>query len=185
MTTLYRPRQQEVIFLGGPDRCGKTNIGRQLSILSGIPLFKPKEEHEVYLNNKDHFVQTLRWADPRVADFVGQTGQSVIFDRGYPCEWVYSRVFGRETDERALAKLDCLWKSLGAKIIVCNRSSFRGIVDDIDPGIDEGVLMKIQAEYDNFIEWTSCDVLKLNVDDENLDREIAEIAEFLGWEKYT
>lgn len=166
---------QRVIFLCGPDMCGKTQIAKRLSDELCVPYFKASSEHSVYLDNKTQFVNQLRYADPRVADLLQQTGHSVIFDRGYPCEWVYSSVFKRQTDLEALRLLDEAYAAMNALIVICVRSTYDNIVDDLDPNIDSQKLEEISSAYMRFATWTKCDTLILNVDDENLEREVVAI----------
>jgi hypothetical protein len=60
------------------------------------------------------------------------------------------------------------------------RSSYLGRHDDDSSGmIDDKKMEETDRLYRKFFEWTECDVLILNVDDENLDREIDEITQFL------
>lgn len=170
---------QQVIMLVGPDRCGKTEIAKELSKRTGISRFKASTEHDTYFNGLSGFLNQLLYADPRAFDLAKQIGFSMIMDRAYPCEKVYSKVFNRETDEKVLDIMDKRWASLGTKIIICYRSSYKGIVDDLDSNIDETVLQKLSDEYLQFSLWTNCEVKLLNVDDENLDREVTEIMNWL------
>lgn len=172
--------EQTIIILCGPDMCGKTNIGKELSHQFNVPYFKAKNEHETYLKQKDYFLQQLLHADPRVVDLLTQTGQSLIMDRGYPCEYVYSKVMGRKTDFQMIEKLDEAFAAINTWIIVCHRSSYNGIVDDIDSNINEAMLNKIDNEYKSFMKLTKCKKMLLNVDDENLEREVNDILFMLG-----
>lgn len=170
--------KQRIIAVVGPDMCGKTEIAKELAKKLKLPYFKAASEHETYLRHPDRFIQQLRYSDVRLTDFLKQTGYSVIMDRAWPCERVYASVLDRETDEAVLRKIDDEMSYLGAKIVVCHRSSYDGIVDDIDSKLDSRMLEKIDNAYKGFTIWTKCSTLLLNVDDEDLDREIADI---LGW----
>lgn len=179
---------QRVVFFVGADMCGKTEIARELSWRIDVPYFKASSEFTTFLNSRgrqgppqnDRFLNQLLHADPRVFDLLKQTGHSVIFDRGFPCEWVYSSVLGRKTDINAIVSLDECWASLGACIIFCNRSSYAGITDDADPTIGAEILQKLHDKYVEFGKWTRCRFMSLNVDDENLQREIGDITKFLA-----
>lgn len=173
--------KQTIIAVVGPDMCGKTEITKALSRVLGIPRFKASSEHDTYLNHQDRFINQLRYADTRMVDFLKQTRCSVIMDRAWPCEWAYSRVFQRETDRQVLSQVDEAMAELGAKIIICSRSSYAGIVDDIDPTTKEARLKSLDLEYRAFEGWTLCDVHILHVDDENLQREVTEILRFMGY----
>jgi shikimate kinase len=168
--------KQTVIFLVGSDRVGKSEIGKELSKRLKIPYFKAKSEHSSYLNKSSDFLMQLEHADPRIVDFVKQTKSSVIFDRGFPCEDVYSTVFDRETNREMLQYLDEEWSKMNALIVICRRSSYEGIVDDLDPeNLNSEMLQKIDAAYVEFSRRTKCHTIMLNVDDEDLDREISDI----------
>lgn len=171
--------KQQIIAFVGPDMVGKTQISKALAKELNLPYFKASSEHETYLKNQDKFIHQLRYADTRMLDFLKQTKHSVVFDRAWPCEKVYAEIFNRETDERVLSKIDEGMATLGAQVIVCHRSSYKGIVDDIDPTTTEERLQKLDDAYLAFTTWTKCNTLVLNVDDENLNRELTDILNWL------
>lgn len=168
--------KQKIILCGGPDRCGKTNILQELSNRTLIPYFKAKDEHKNFLYSQNNFINELRFADPRTIDFLSQTGYSVLVDRAYMCEWVYSRFFNRKTDEKMLSYIDEEYSKLGAQILICTRKSFVGIQDDLNPKIDQYALEKISNLYNRFMYWTKCKTFKIYVDNENLNQQIIEIS---------
>jgi group I intron endonuclease len=173
-------QKQLVLFVVGPDGCGKSNIIAALKKELQIESFKASDEHATFLSHKqEKFLNDLRFADPRIEDFIYQTGVSVIFDRGYPCEKVYSEFYGRETDHRMLRFIDERYSRINAKILICTRSSYEGRVDNLDSRLDGSALQKIDSLYRDFVTWTKCKTLLLNVDDENLEREISDIKRFL------
>lgn len=177
--------KQHVVIFCGADRCGKTNIAKEIERRTDISYFKASDEHSSYLSSKvtkrETFLNQLRYADPRVFDILKQTGHSILFDRGYPCERVYSEVMQRETDPMMLAHMDEMWASMGTKIVLCYRSSYDGIVDDLDANITAPVLQRLTEKYFEFAALTKCEVLKLNVDDEDLEREVAEVLQFMDY----
>ena len=179
-TQLDNVTNQVVLLCGGPDRCGKTNILRELESRIRIPYFKSSDEHENFVSSQEKFLNELCYADPRMHDLLYQTGISVLIDRAYMCEWVYSQFFKRKTDMPMLRIMDNKYAKLGAKILICTRKSFRGIKDDIDPSLDEVALQKISDLYMDFIKWTKCQTYTLYVDDEDLEREVSEILNFLS-----
>ena len=100
-------------------------------------------------------------------------------DRNYASEWVYSRHFGRATNEQALRKVDEKFAEAGGKIVICRRKSYKGIRDDLHSYIDSHELEGLDSLYQAFEKWTKCEVLTVWVDDENLERETLEIREWL------
>lgn len=168
-----------IVFLVGPDMTGKSQIGHELSKRLSIPYYKASTEHAGFLKNQDRFINDIRYSCPARLDLLKQIGSGVIYDRGYPCEWVYSRIYSRTTDESAIRYLDDEYSRLGATIVLCTRSSFKGIVDDLDERLNEEKLQRISDLYEEFLGTSRCRVMRLNVDDEDLVREVNDIIKFL------
>jgi len=171
---------QLVLMFGGPDMTGKTNIAKELSLRMNVPYFKSSDEGRTFLDNQDRFIMDLRYDDKRMEDFILKKGNSVIFDRGYPCEWVYSRFFSRKTDEAALRYVDDVHSRIGTKLIVTYRSSYDNIVDDLNPEIAGSKLKEIEGLYREFSTWTRCNCHFVNVDSSDLNQEIRDIRNFLN-----
>lgn len=173
--------KQQVFIIVGADMVGKTQIAKELANRLGIPYFKASSEHHAFMNDPSKFVNDIRYADPRLVDFIKQSGASVVMDRGFPCEFVYAQTLGRTTDLKAIDKINEAYAALNAKVIVCVRKNgFKGIQDDLDPKrLTSEMLQKLQDEYHNYATYyLKCRSMILAVDDENLDREVQEIMEF-------
>lgn len=190
MPIAYPP--QRIIIFDGPDRCGKSNIAQELSRQLEIPYFKASSEHESFLDSfEDHnrryeqmnnkFLNQLRFADPRMADFLKQTGHSVIFDRAYPSEVVYSTLFHRVTDLDVIVELDRAYEALGAKLVLCLRADYSGITDDVKPDMGPETLREQHQLYMEFYRATQLRSLLLFTDDHDLKRQITTIREFLEY----
>lgn len=171
---------QQIIIVEGHDKSGKSNIIVELSKRLNIPSYKSSSEHNNFLISQNRFKCDIEYACPARLDLIKQTKQSVIFDRAYPSEYVYSLFYNRDTNLQSLQMLDEEYAKLGAKIIICQRKNLDGIVDDLDPKLDSRALQEIAQLYDAFTSVTSCKVYKLYVDDEDLDREVNEIIDFLN-----
>jgi hypothetical protein len=167
-----------IIIFEGPDKCGKTEIARALSKRLGIPYFKNPNESRAFKHDNDYFVNALVYGDSFFYEFLKQTGTSVILDRSYPSEWVYSKEFDRDTSEQMLKYIDKLACEAGAVIISPYRTTYSGIVDE-ESGIKEDMLLKLDVRYLSFLNWTQCPTLRLCVDDEDTEREVSEILKFL------
>lgn len=164
---------QNIIIFEGPDRCGKTEMATELAKRLDIPYFKAKNEKE---NWERGVLKDSLWFDYTLPQFLKATGVSCVFDRSYPSEWVYSRVFNRATNQLMLSETDRQFADLGALIIVPYRTSYEGITDDVTAV--NGRLEEISSMYlDRFMLWTSCNTFSLNVDacDNDLDIEMAAI----------
>lgn len=171
-------KDQIVVVLDSCDGCGKTEMGKALSKMLGIPYFKNEGEWDNFEKDNAYFKNVLHYADPYFLSYLGQSKASVILDRAFPSEWVYSKVFGRETDETQLKKSDEAYRALGTKIIIPFRTSYDKVVDEFK-SINEDSLKKIHDGYMEFAKWTKCDVMTMNVDDEDLTRELFEIFKFI------
>ncbi len=167
-----------VVIFDGPDKCGKTEMANELSKRSGIPYFKNKSEWDAFNSDPNYFQNALKYGDTFFYSFLRDTGTSVILDRSYPSEWVYSLVFGRDRDIDMLRKIDTMAAGIGTKIVVPYRTSYNGITDDVHD-IDSDHLKKLCDAYSEFLQWTKCECLRLCVDSEDIDFEMLEIASFL------
>jgi deoxyadenosine/deoxycytidine kinase len=169
-----------VINFAGSDRSGKTEIAKALAERLGISYFKNEQEIVNFKSDKAYFRNVLRYGCPILIDFIKQTKTHAIFDRNYACEWVYSRALDRETYPEDLRWLDNAYADLGAVTIVCARKSYDGISDDAFPDdLNSKKLTEINQLYKSFCEWSNCDSFVVYVDDEDLDREISDIMEYL------
>lgn len=171
-----RNGEQRIIIVVGPDQCGKTQIARALSQQTGIPYWKFESEWSAFKDDPALFARTVRYGDEYLASYLKASGASLIKDRGYPCEWVYSRAFGRASDDEAVRRADEQFAALGTVIVWCTRSSYAGINDDMFPSdLGPEKLAQIDVLYGKFAELSRCRVIRLNVDDEDLARELTEI----------
>jgi len=168
-----------IIAFEGVDRCGKTEISRELSRQLSIPVFKNTGEWSTDLRDPTYFKNLLIYGGTFLIDFIHQVRPDAILDRYYPSEWVYSRFFKRDTNEEIISRIDQKFADAGGKIILCRRKSYDGKQDDLHTYLDSNTLERLDKIYAEFAEWTKCDLLTLWVDDENLERQIAEIMAWL------
>lgn len=171
-------KQNEIIILEGPDRCGKTEIGKSLAKKRGLSYFKNHNEHKsfttkTFLNTA--FIEAYYLIDMLKQIQFGRRG--IILDRHMPSEYVYSTVFNRETDDDGIWTVDTQLSMLGATIIYCYKDYYDDYGDEI---IDVAFIDKIKTTYLEYFERTEMPVLYLNTTDEDLERELSEIEEFLS-----
>jgi hypothetical protein len=171
---------QQVVIFDSADNTGKTNIARELCRRTGLPYFKNKDEHQYFLSNPGYFIDAIRYVDTYFTSYLEATKASIVLDRAWPSEWVYSQVMDRSTDIPVLRSLDDRHAAMGTKIIIPFRTDYSAQHDRYD-AINENI-DAISDLYKLFAVWSNCDTLLLNVDDEDLDRELAEVTRFLGIE---
>ena len=150
----------------------------ELARMSDITYFKNKDEHEYFLSDPSYFKNAIRYVDTYFTSYLEASGNSVILDRALPSEYVYSHVLNRPTDMSVLEALDARHAALGTKIIIPFRTDYSMCKDDYQ--IVNKTIKSIHDRYHEFAKWSKCDILLLNVDDEDLDREMTEIFAFLG-----
>lgn len=153
----------------GADGVGKTSIGMGIANSLDIPYFRMSTQHEHWRKGK--FKEALEFDQTYLTELLLQTKHSMVIDRGWVSEWVYSKVYGRETNQSILERLDWEWSALGAWIVIPLRRSFEGVRGDELVMPDK--LQAIQDAYLDFIDWTECNVLSLYVDDPGIDRSLA------------
>lgn len=143
------------ILVIGPDRVGKTTVVSHISRKLGLPSFKcPAEKRIFKLGGRD----TLAF-DYTLTHFLNQTRFRFISDRAYPCEWVYSKVFGRETDEELLKMIDEMHETLNTKILYLYSSVAPSEEDDLVPSEK---YWDVKNTYDEFCKWTRCEVTAMD-----------------------
>ena len=154
-----------VTIVEGPDKSAKSTVGNLLAEKLNIPYFKYSRDKEA-LSGSEMTSQMLKYADPYFCDFLKQTKMSVVIDRHYVSEWVYSEVLGRETDEAGIRRTDELFSQIPATILIFKRKSYLGVSDD-DPRLDSSTLERISQKYDEFSRWSKCRVLTFEFDEFN------------------
>jgi thymidylate kinase len=171
---------QQILIIEGPDKTGKSEIAHELSRRLNVHYFKARGEKANFRGDGHQFLNELLYADPRQLDLIEQLNLSIVMDRGFPSEFAYSMVFNRATDIPAIARADEEYARLGARLILCTRSSYDGLVDEDRPDlITPENLYKLEQRYRMFFASSKCRSMVLNVDDENLDREMSEILTWL------
>lgn len=168
---------QRIVIFDGPDSCGKSEMAKELSRRLSVPYFKNHDEHKYFLSDPKYFLNAIRYVDTYFTSYLEASGASVILDRAWPSEWIYSQALRRETDFDLLRELDNRHARLGTVIVVPRRSCYSNMRDDYE-SISKNIIA-IDALYGEFIKWTKCNVIELNVDDEDLEREMREIIERL------
>jgi len=146
-------RKGPSVLVVGPDGVGKTTIAKRMSELTGIPVFKCPTEKQIFRQGG----RSSLAFDYTLTHFLQQTGYRFISDRAYPCEWVYSAVFERETDVRLLDEIDHAHVNLGTVILYLYASVQPQEQDELVP---PERYWDVKRMYDMFMCWTDCRVVR-------------------------
>ena len=152
--------KQQIILLEGADKTGKTTLGKELSARLGIPYFKYTNEHNYWREGK--FKEALEYDQTYLLELLKQTGHSMIIDRSWPSEYVYSKIFNRETNFDLLAMLDAEYALLGAMIVITMRKSVCNW--EKDELVSQCQSIAIQNEYQSFARHSSCNSISIYTD---------------------
>ena len=165
---------QLIVALEGPDRCGKSNIAQALARYFDVPYFRYDKQHSHFVT-PGAFRQATELIEPWQVSFLEQTGHSVVMDRCYLSERVYSRVYHRETCDELLEEIDQRFADLNARLIVPMRHDYS--VCEPDEVIEQSKLREIHDEYFRALDWTKCSWTRIYVDSygSDLDREMSEL----------
>jgi thymidylate kinase len=169
--------KQTVIIFDGPDGCGKTNIAQALSSAIGIPYFKNADEHKYFRSDPNYFIHAIKYVDTYFTSYLERTGSSIILDRAWPSEWIYSSVLSRKTDHDTLKDLDTRYANLNTIIIIPYRTSYDSVNEEYDEVKNK--LSEIDAKYREFAKWSQCHTLLMNVDSEDLQHQLHVIVNFM------
>jgi hypothetical protein len=175
-------RDQKIVILDSPDGTGKTNIAHGLALDLKVPYYKPRIEKQRWREGKDAFLNELRFGEVRELETIRQFKLSMVKDRGYPSEWVYSRVFDRPTDDDLLESVDTSYAQMGAYIVIPVRHDYsKAREDDL---VDRKHLPMLHETYMEFAKWSRCTTIVIYVDafKDDLGREIKALKDELEFD---
>lgn len=166
--------KQQLIIFEGPDLCGKTNIAEQVSLQLDVPLYKSGREHDLFHDKNAQYL-TLKYGNYEMIKLLDTTNASVIFDRFFPSEWVYSQVYDRTRDLDLVLEYDRYWASLGGKIIWLDKPE----MDGKDELIDVSRYNEIRQKYEQYMSLTNCEFFRLDTTDRDLRTQVNKICNFI------
>lgn len=161
----------KIIIVEGPDSVGKSTISKELAKILGAKRFRNRNDvKNFYAKTPDITIAEMMY----LVDFLGQTGEgTLVLDRFHPTEYVYSKVFGRERNEKAVEEMDTRLKSLNACIVYCYKNEYRKYEDQF---IEFEKIEELKAEYISYLtNVTKLPTVWLNTASENLEHQILEI----------
>lgn len=171
-------KKQTIIIFEGEDCSGKSEIGQALALELGIPYFKYSGEHDGFKKGELRLI--TKYASTFFADFLRQTGCSIVLDRFHPSEFAYARAFDRSYDPEVIHDLDHKMAALNALIVICYKHDLSGYADDL---IAVDSIREIRHQYQLFADMTQCHKLILDTTDQDLQRQLSIIMRFLDWKE--
>lgn len=185
--------KQYILHFTGHDLAGKTSIAKELSKQIEIPYFR-NPNNKNYFNQKNDFLNPVEYAKHSNTllhaeggleiNFLNQTGYSIIRDRSYICEMVYSVVYNRVTDLDFIRLLHESYCSIpGFFIIFCFKEFFNKKFED--DCVKEDEIEQLKTIYKAQISLLTHQekIMWLDTTDEDLDLQILKIKDFIEWEK--
>ena len=100
-----------VVILEGEDHSGKSDIAKALGRLLRSSPYRPNGQ-EIMRGDNLELIKNKILEGITVADILNQTKYSIIFDRYYPSEFVYAKVFNRIFHEKELREVDIAFSKL-------------------------------------------------------------------------
>lgn len=167
----------KIIIMEGADVTGKSEIGSALANQFGLAYFKNLAEHQSFSDltfSQTAFVEANYLLCLLKQVEIKENG--IVLDRHIPSEYVYSKVFERETNEDEIWEIDRQLAELGAVIVYCYKDEYKDFDDEV---IKFERIEQLKDTYQEYFNKTNMPVLQLNTTDENLERELNEIIPFL------
>lgn len=154
-------RKRKIVVFDSPDGTGKTQIAQALSMELKVPYFRMPTQHENWKKGK--FKEALEHDQPMLLELIRQLKLDVVVDRAWPAEFVYSKVFKRETNPDVLRRIDDEFARLGAYVVIPVRHDYsKGKEDDL---VRKETLPALHEAYMEFRRWTRCSTVTIYVDD--------------------
>ena len=159
--------EQNVIIF---ESCAHSNYAELMDRCSNelhIPIFNPdtnKSKHEFITNS-------IEYIDPYIVNFLKQTKNSVIFNRKYPSQYVYSNVDNLDINSDIFAKIDSLYSEMGTTIIFCYKTQFEDV--NIKQLHD-----KTYTHYINFFNNSMCKILPIDIS-EKIYKNVTKIISYI------
>jgi hypothetical protein len=166
-----------IIILEGPDKVGKTEIAKALARRLKFPYFKFELEGTGF-KEQGFFNNLTTYSLPFFVSYLKQTEPDVVIDRFYQSEVMYSQVLGRSYNSAVIDQADADLAKLGdVFLIICLKDE----VNEEDEHIDKKYYEALARKYRYEIGLISrIPTLKLDTTDQDLDRELREILDFIG-----
>lgn len=150
-----------IIVIEGADGAGKTTLAAELSQRLGIGVYKFRGKGPLHGGS----VVDNQYADEALMTLLEATRSDVIFDRSFPSEWAYGRVFKREFDVERIAALDERLAKLDHLCVFLRwykDAELDDILERLDDEVSVGKVIEVNREYYSWMQGSRCQWLPLN-----------------------
>jgi len=165
---------KHILIFEGPDRCGKTEIGKALSEILGTAYFKNSNEQVNFVNKNT--LDAFKYETHYLLQLLKQIqfgANGIVLDRHFPSEYVYAHAYDRKTDDALIWWFDDEFAKLGAKIIYCYKSEYKNYDDEI---IQLDDIKNIREQYETqYLPLSNMPIIKIDTSDENLPNQLSYI----------
>lgn len=110
-------KKQTIIILEGPDRTGKSFLGKIFHSIFDIPYYRGERSPASREELKTRAFEVAKIEMQQMHDILKQTGVSIVIDRWHLSELVYGKVYGRQFDENFIWDMDEKLADLGAVVV--------------------------------------------------------------------
>lgn len=165
--------KQQLIVIVGHDNSGKSHIAKALSERINVPIFKMSVPKRFW----DPII-AQRYSTEAILQVIEQTKLSTILDRGFPCDYMYSKLFNRDFDYGKLAEIDSRFAAMQTLIVLCYKDAEAFLDDEEDRiafGITTEAYEKMTGFYREYLEMSKCKSIIINTSDENLEAQLDKI----------
>lgn len=149
------------VVIEGPDGVGKTAIAKALAEDLSINYFKFKAEVTMFSGDPIDRLAMLKWGTHEQLSVIEQCNIDVVMDRFLPSEAVYSRVYGRSTEQKFLIRYGSWWRQLGGVYVFLDKPTVLKEQWD-DELIAFEKYQELRVEYDKFMAETIVPFMKID-----------------------
>lgn len=163
--------KQTIIILIGHDTSGKSHISKALSEKLNLPIWKMATPKKFW----DPII-AQRYSQEVITQMCEQLKNSVIFDRGFPCDWMYAKLFNRHYDFEKALETDVRFSKMNTLIVLCYKNKINQQYDEEDKDfVNIEDYDKMTQLYLTFLQNSLCKHITINTSDENLEEQLETI----------
>jgi len=155
--------KQTIIILEGPDRAGKSFLGKIFHSIFDIPYYHGERSPASREELKTRAFEVAKIEMQQMYDILKQTGISLVIDRWHLSELVYGKVYGRQIDENFIWDMDEKLADLGAVVVYVSMPlealKIRWGEEKI---VEFNEIQEIISQYERALKKSKCKIVHYN-----------------------